>query len=188
MKPPKPRAEKLRSRSLRSAGIFAVVLAMLALAGCRYFTALAKQAGDSDDQSAEEQSKAAPAQITVENGQTYITLDPATQKRLGLAVTTLASTVTPAQATLPPIVLPVQELATARNNYLAAQVQRQKARLQAGVTANEYARQKTLYGEEQNISEKSLQSAEAAAQSDQADVAAPGQQLDLQAAALRQQR
>jgi hypothetical protein len=184
MKLPQPRAEKLRSKSLPAAAIFAVVLAMLALlAGCRYLTALANPSGDPG----EEQSKAAPAQIAVENGQTYITLDEPTQRRLGLTVTELTSTVTRAQTTLPAVVLAVQELSGARNSYVAAQAQLQKARLQAGFAAQEQARLKTLYGEDQNISQKSLQMAEATLQSDEADVAAAGQQLDLQAASLRQQ-
>ncbi len=122
--------------------------------------------------------------ITVENGQTLLTLDEATQKRLGFTVATLASTVTRAQATLPAVVLPVQELATARNSYVAAQTQLQKARLQAGVAAKEYARLETLSGD---IAQKSLQAAEAAQQSDEADVHAAEQQLNLQASAIRQQ-
>jgi hypothetical protein len=165
---------------------FAIVFAfslLVLLGGCR--SRNAPQSQPAQGQASE--SKPERAQITVENGQTYITLDEATQNRLGIAVTTLVSTETRAQATLPAVVLPVQELAAARNSYIAAQAQWQKARLQAGVTAKEYARLKTLYGDEQNISEKSLQSAEAAEQSDEADVRAASQQLGVQAASSRQE-
>jgi hypothetical protein len=142
---------------------------------------------DYGKQSAQTRSKKPPAQITVENGQTYITLDPATQNRLGFTVAALASTVTRAQATLPAVVLSVQELASARNSYVAAQAQLQKARLQAGVAAKEYARLKTLYLDDQNISEKSLQAAEATLRANEADVGAAEQQLNLQASTIRQQ-
>jgi membrane fusion protein, multidrug efflux system len=88
---------------------------------------------------------------------------------------------------VPAVVVPVQELATFRNTYVAAQAQLQKARIEAGVADKEYARLKALFGPEQNVSEKSLQAAEAALQSDDADVHAAEQQLNLQASALRQE-
>jgi multidrug efflux system membrane fusion protein len=197
MKPPNSRASQSRTTQSRttfaspcSVGILAVAVAMLALlGGCRSRTASNSQAAGNQaaGNQAGEQGKKEPAQITVENGQTYITLDEPTQKRLGFILATLASTTTRAQATLPAVVLSVQELASSRNAYIAAQAQLQKARLQAGVAGKEYARLKTLYGDEQNISEKSLQAAEAALQSDEADVGAAGQQLNLQASAIRQE-
>lgn len=165
-------------------GFFLLAIAMLALlGGCRSRQASTAPAAGGESSEARKE----PAQITVENGQTFLNLDEPTQKRLGFAVTMLTSTVTRAQAALPAVVLSAQELVTARNSYVAAQAQLQKARLQQGVAAKEYARLKTLYGEEQNISEKSLQAAEAGVQSDEADVAASEQQLNLQALALRQE-
>lgn len=139
------------------------------------------------DEHAETESKKAPAQITVENGRTLITLDAPTQQRLGFTVATLAATVTREQAAFPALVLSVQELATFRNTYVATQAQLQRARLQADLAAKEYARLKTLFAENQNVSEKSLQSAEAALQSDEADVHAAEQQLNLQASSIRQE-
>ncbi len=152
-------------------GMFLTVLAMLTLlGGCR-------NRADKKVEHTEAQSKKAPAQITVENGQTVIRLDAATQQRLGFTVATLASTVTRTQATFPAVVLSVQELATFRNTYVATQAQLQRARVQADVARKEYTRLKALFGENQNISEKSLQSAEAALQLDEADVRAAEQQL-----------
>ncbi len=157
--------------------------------GCRDQASPGQSKGDQSAQvqTKQVQTKRPPAQITVENGQTYITLDAATQKRLGFTVAALSSTVTRAQAMLPAMVLSVQELATARNSYIAAQAQLQKARLQAGVAAREYARFKTLYADEQNISEKALLGSEATLHSNEADVNAAEQQLNLQAAAIRQE-
>jgi hypothetical protein len=156
----------------------AVVMGMLA-GGCQNRAAKKEEAPAA-------RSKPAAA-ITVENGQTFITLDSATQKRLGFTVATLNASVTRAQATFPAVVVSVQELATFRNGYVAAEAQLQKARIEAGVADKEYARLKSLAGPEQNVSEKSLQTAEAALQSDEADVHAAEQQLNLQASALRQE-
>jgi hypothetical protein len=143
--------------------------------------------GDKDDAHSETQPKKAPAQIILETGQTLITLDTSTQTRLGLTIATLASTITRAQATFPAVVLSVQDLATFRSGYVASQAQLQKTHVQAGVASEEYTRLKTLFGENQNISEKSLQSAEGALQSDEVDVRAGEQQLSLQESGVQQE-
>jgi multidrug efflux system membrane fusion protein len=171
---------KSRARAAWLGLVAAALAALILLGGCQNRAAKKVEAPEA-------QSKQSPAQITVENGQTFITLDAATQKRLGFTVATLTSSVTRAQETFPAVVVSVQELATFRNTYVAAQAQLQKARIEAGVADKEYARLKALAGPEQNVSEKSLQAAEAALQLDEADVHAAEQQLNLQASALRQE-
>ncbi len=171
----------IRWSGIRSGMFVAALLLLMLLGGCQH------RAVDKKVESREAQAKKVPAEITVENGQTLITLDEPTQKRLGFTVASLASTVTRAQATYPAVVLSVQELATFRNTYVASQAQLQKARVQSDLAGKEYARLKALFGENQNISEKSLQSAEAALQSDEAEVRAGEQQLNLQASSLRQE-
>jgi hypothetical protein len=44
---------------------------------------------DKDDENRRSQAKKAPAQISVENGQTVLTIDMSTQNRLGLEIATL---------------------------------------------------------------------------------------------------
>jgi hypothetical protein len=157
-----------------SIGIFIVILVTLTfLGGCN-------NAFDKDDENRQALAQKGPAQISTENGQTVLTLDSPTQNRLGLEVVTLTATVTRAQATLPAVVLSVQDLAASRNSYVAAQAQVQKARVEADVARKEYARLKTLFEENQNISEKSLQSAEGTLETNEADVHAGEQQLTLQ--------
>ena len=169
-----------RTRSTQSIGIVIVGLVILALlVGCQNRV-------DKDDEHPETQTKKGPAQIAVENGQTLITLDTPTQDRLGLKIVTLTSTITRAQATFPAVVLAIQDLATSRNAYVATEAQLQRARVQADVAGKEYTRLNTLFGENQNISEKSLQAAEGALQSDEADVRAAEQQLSLQESSVRQ--
>lgn len=170
-----------RLASIGSIGIFIVTLLTLTfLAACRdHF--------DKDDADRQAQAKKGPAQISVENGQTLLTLDTPTQKRLGLEVAALAATVTRAQITSPAVVLPVQDLVTFRNSYIATQAQLQKSRVEVGVARKEYIRLKTLFEGNQNISEKSLQSAEGTLQTSEADERAGEQQLNLQESVVRQE-
>ena len=171
------------SRPTNNAAIGIFVFALLTLTllgGC-------KNPFDKDEEDRQAQTKKGPAQISTENGQTVLTLDSPTQKRLGLEVTTVVETVTRAQATFPAVVLSVQDLTAFRNTYIAAQTQVQKARVEAEVAHKEYTRLKTLFEENQNTSEKSLQSAEATLRVNEADVHAGQQELRLQESVASQQ-
>ena len=172
---------KPRHITIGSIGIFIVALLTLTFLGA------CQNRIDKDDVDQHAQAKKGPAQISVENGQTVLTLDTPTQKRLGLEVATLTATITHAQATSPAIVLPVQDLATFRNSYIATQAQLQKSRVEVDVAGKEYTRLKTLFDENQNISEKSLQSAEATLQTNETDERAGAQQLNLQESIVRQE-
>jgi hypothetical protein len=142
---------------------------------------------DKDDEVRHAHTKNGPAQISVENGEAVLALDKATQSRLGLEVATLTATVTRAQVTSPAVVLPVQDLATFRNSYIATQTQLQKSRVELDVARKEYARLKALFEQDHNISEKSLQSAEGTVKVSEADERAGEQQLNLQKSMVRQE-
>jgi hypothetical protein len=174
---------KSHSRLMNSGSIEILIFSLLTLTllgGC-------KNSFDKDDENRQAQATKGPAQISTENGQTVLTLDSTTQHRLGLEVTTLTATVTRAQATFPAVVLSVQDLTASRITYIAAQTQVQKANVEAEVAYKEYTRLKTLFDENQNISEKSLQSAEATLRANEADVRAGEQQLALQESVARQE-
>jgi hypothetical protein len=168
-------------RNSGSIGIFLVILLTLTFLGS------CKNRFDKDDEDRHALGQKGPAQIATENGQTALTLDSPTQNRLGLEVVTLAATVTRAQATFPAVVLSVQDLAASRNSYIAAQTQVQKAHIEADLARKEYTRLKTLFEENQNISEKSLQSAESTLDANEADVRAGEQQQALLGFVARQQ-
>ena len=155
------------------------------LSGCRGQSGSGD--GDADDQATLPQTQKSPAQISVVNGESVITLDAATQTRLGLTVAPLATTTSHAQQQFPAVVLSTTDLATLRGNLLAAQAQLQKARVTADVATKEYARLKTLYSPDQNISRKSLEAAEGESEADQTDVTAAQQQVDLQKSLIAQQ-
>ena len=173
--------DKPRQITIGSIGIFIVALLTLTFLGACH------NRSDKDDADRQAQAKKGPAQISVENGQTVLTLDTPTQSRLGLEVTTLTPTVTRPQVTSPAVVLPVQDLAAFRNGYIATQTQLQKLRVELDVTRKEYTRLKTLFEQDHNISEKSLQSTEGALKANEADERAGEQQRDLQKSMVRQE-
>lgn len=170
-----------RLPKIGSIGIFIITLLMLT------FLAACQDRFDKDDADRQAQSKKGPAQVSMENGQTVLTLDTPTQNRLGIEVATLTATVTRAQVKLPAVILSVQDLATFRTGYVAAQTQLQKSKVEADVTRKEYARLKSLFEQNQNASEKSLQSIEGTLQVNEADVRAVEQQLNLQESVVRQE-
>lgn len=164
-----------------SVGILVVTLLMMIFLGaCR-------NRFDTDDTDRQEQAKKGPAQVSVENGQTILTLDAAAQNRLDLEVVTLATSVGRQQLTSPAVVLSVQDLATSRNCYVAMQAQLQKSRVAEDVARKEYTRLKTLFEANQNISEKSLQSAQGSLETSEAEVRAEEQQVNLQESVVRQE-
>jgi len=163
--------------TFRVALLFALAPALL-LGGCR------DRSGDAG-QSPSTQQRTAAAQITVENGRTVITLDAATQQRLGIGVIALASRATHMRASYPAVVLSVEPLAANRAQYVAGQSRQRKAQIRAAVARKEYERLKLLAGPEKNVSEKALQAAEANWQDAEADARAAADQLELQVVALR---
>jgi hypothetical protein len=114
-------------------------------------------------------------------------MDTATQNRLGLVTSTVTDITTRREITAPGVVLTAQDLTSFRNSYVAAQAQLQKSRVEADVAGKEYSRLKVLFDENQNISEKTLQSAEGALQASKVDVRAAEQQLILQESLVQQQ-
>ncbi len=174
---------KPHSRLTNSGSIEILIFTLLTLTllgGC-------KNPFDKDDENRQAQTKKGPAQISMENGQTVLTLDSPTQTRLGLEVATLVATVTRGRARFPAVVLSVQDLTASRNTYIAAHAQVHKANVEAEVVRKEYTRLKTLFEENQNVSEKALQSAEATLQTNEADVRAGEQQLTLLESVARQE-
>ena len=152
------------------------------------FSSGCKGSRDTDEEPASPKSAANPAaQISFSNGEATLTLDQQTQKRMGVEVATLTTTVTRAQAAVPAVVLAVQDLAAFRNGYVAAMLQIEKDRVDIEVAQKEYARLKTLFDNNQNASEKALQSVEGGLRSLQADERSAEQQLNLQGAIAEQQ-
>jgi hypothetical protein len=142
---------------------------------------------DADDD--EEDKKAAvtvPSHVSVQNGQTVITLDRATQRRMGLITAVLASAGAHAEEIASATILSTEELLTLRNNYVAAQSQLQKAQASVSVSEAAYQRLKNLYERNQDASQKSVQAAQGVLSTDLATLSAAQQDLALQKFAAQQ--
>jgi hypothetical protein len=154
--------------------------ALLLLAGCN-------RTPDEGPGEEEAGPRKSPAELSWAEGQAVLTLETTAQKRLGLATTALPASAKRSEIRAPAVVLSVLDLVSSRNSYVAAQVQLAKSRADAEVARREYSRLKTLFGENQNTSEKSLQAAEAVSKARDADLTAAEQQTALEEAAVRQE-
>jgi len=166
--------------------LFAAALAlMLAVILTRLIVPGRKAAADQDDDDAEQAIKP-PSRVSIQNGQTILTLDTRTQSQAGATVAPLKQATSRGEMTAPAIVLSAQGLVSARTSYMAEQINLQKAQVNVHVAQEEYDRLKILYERRQNASQKSVQAAWGILRSDQADVEGAQQALALQADAVRQ--
>ena len=144
-------------------------------------------AWDADDEEEEKKNTiAAPSRVALENGRVLITLDAATQQRIGLTTVALTWTAARAEQMAYATVLPTQDLLALRTNYLTAQSQLQKAQASVAVSRAEYQRLKNLYDHNQDASQKSVQAARGVFDTDLATLSAAEQNLELQKLAIQQ--
>ncbi len=161
----------------------ALVMAVILI---RTFAQVRRDPPDQGEEEEKEKAIKKPSRVSVQNGETVLTLDPETQSRVGITVASLEAITAREQITAPAVVLSAQDLVSVRNNYVAALARLEKARANVDIAQQESDRLKTLYHDNQNASQKALQSAQGTLRSDQADAQAAKQDLELQAAALRQ--
>ncbi len=147
------------------------------------FTAAHRADKDEEDQ---EESVKTPSHVSVENGSTVITLDQQTQRREGIRVAPVTQASMRAELRGSAVLLAVSDLATLRNNYVAARTKLQRDQVDLGVSRSQYERTKTLYEQNQNMSLKAMQDAEAAYRNNQAQVSADEQEAKLQLDTVRQ--
>lgn len=81
----------------------------LAVMMIRTFAQVRKDRPDRDEDEESEKAIKPPSRVSVQNGQTVLTLDPTTQSRAGVSVTTLKAMSSREQVTAPAVVLSGQE-------------------------------------------------------------------------------
>ncbi|MBZ5512876.1 MAG: hypothetical protein LAN70_17150 [Acidobacteriia bacterium] len=138
---------------------------------------------DTDD---EDEVVKAPSRVAVKNGRRVINLDQQTQTEEHIAVTEPAPTSMRAELRGTAMVLPVSDLATLRNNYVAARAKVERAGVDIALSKSSYERIKTLYEQNQNMSLKAKQDAEATYRSNQAQARAAELDAKLQVDTVRQ--
>jgi hypothetical protein len=169
-------------RKTRICLLIATLLMLPFLGGCR-------TGKDPDDEDRVRTSPATPppAQISFENGEVILTMDEEAQKRLGIEIKALGGSSNRPQADMPATVLSVQDLASFRNGYVSSASQIEKNRVDIDVARKQYARTKSLFDSDQNISAKVLESAEGNLRALETEERAAEQQLSLQGSMAEQQ-
>ena len=130
---------------------------------------------------------AAKQSVSVVNGLTIVTLDPAVQTQSGIQVEPLVAMEHRTETTAYGTVLDLQPLIDLRTRYLSAQAQANAARAIAAASQKESERNRILYQDNQNVSLKAYQTAQAASLSDQAKMQAAAMNLQNVKGAVLQQ-
>ena len=121
----------------------------------------------------------AASRVTIQDGENVVTLDPATQNTSGIVVAPLEPSSHREEMKAYGTVVELQGLGDLRNSFITAQVQVEKARVDLVVSRKDYERLKALHEDNQNISAKALQAAEAKWRSDEANVRAAQEALQM---------
>jgi hypothetical protein len=174
------------NREFNKTGIclfMATLLPLMLAAGCKGRI----DADDPDDRPRTAAATPPPAKISFENGEVTLTMDEQAQKRMGIEVSPLAGTSNRPQADVPATVLSAQDLASFRNSYVAAASQIEKSKVDIGVAGKQYARAKSLFDSDQNISAKVLETSEGNLRALETEERAAEQQLQVQGSLAEQQ-
>jgi len=137
--------------------------------------------------------------VTIQGGESVVTLDKATQVESGVVTAPLQSISYREELQAYGIILELQTLVDLRknlidlrknlihlrNNHAAAKAQMEKGLASLDVSRKQYDRLKTLYEDDRNVSEKALEAGEAVWRSDEANVEASRQGLLASQEALR---
>lgn len=131
---------------------------------------------------------AAPAsRVSNENGQTIVTLDEATQTRSGIATSALTAMNRQVEQTAYGSVLDLQPLIDLQTRYRAAAADVASARAALDASSQEAERDRVLFQDHMDISQKTLQAAQAAWSVDQARLQSAEASLEGVRASAQQQ-
>lgn len=123
-------------------------------------------------EASEEAKPAASAErVSVESGQTIVTIDAATAARSHVTAAPLGAAQQSPSATTFATAVDVRDLVDARSQLDVARAQAAQSRARLGAAEAEYARLKALHDDNRNISDRVLQEAEANVRAEQAGVA-----------------
>jgi hypothetical protein len=167
------------------------LIAVLAVTTAASVTAVvfmaAHRADPEEHDEDQEEAVTTASHISVENGRTVVRLDAQAQARDGIRVAPVEPASMRARLRGTAVVLAAGSLAASRNGYVAAQTKLERDRVALDVSRVQYERVKTLYEQNQNMSLKSMQDADAVYRSNQAQVTADAQDAALQLDTVRQQ-
>lgn len=164
-----------------------LLIAVIALVATAMIGVLVRAARQTDTDQDHDERPPAPAVASAQNAPALVTLDTTTQAREGIRVELISATSMRAELRGTAVILAAGDLAAARNSYFAAahtNLERDQANV--GVAQSQYERVKKLYEQDQNMSLKAMQDAEAAYRSSQAQLATDQQDARLELDVVRQ--
>lgn len=126
------------------------------------------------------------SRVSAEGGHVFIQLDASTEARMGLKVSPLRATTHQQELPGAAMVLSAQDLTELRRSYLVAATDLEKARANLSASQQEYQRLETLHQQDQNVSAKAVQAAEAVWRTDEANFHSAQNVLSLNEIMLRQ--
>ncbi len=144
-----------------------ILTALIVIVSFLIWAFTAKRGGSAAQREEEHAEKEKP-HVSAEGGETAITLGKEVQEKGGIVISRLATVTHRQEIRAYGTVLQTQDLLDLRNSYIAAKAQVEKATAALDASSREYVRLKALHEEERNISDKSLQAAEAVRRSDEA--------------------
>lgn len=162
--------------------LLAVSIVLAAAAGWYVYRTMSAMPGPSAPAPA---AQAQPVQTV--NGETVVTVAPDAQRASRIEVTPIAATAVRPERTAYATVIDLQPWFDLRNRAAAARADRESARAQAAASRAQYERSRTLFDDDRNVSQKNLQAALAAMQTDQAKLRSAAALQDDLDASLRQQ-
>ncbi len=163
------------------------MVAMTAVAAILAFSAWhLTQGREEAAESKPEQPAEAPAS-SGKAGEQVVVLDQAAEMKSGVAAAPLQPISYHRQVQAYGAVLPLQGLIDLRNSIETARSQREKAAAMLETSRREYERLKVLHADDRNVSDKALQTAEAAWKTDEANVRAARAALNAIEQNARQQ-
>lgn len=141
-------------------------------------------------QQAEERERERPvkaaSRVMAQDGGTAVVLDAATQKRADIGVAPVHEMSRRGEIEAIASVLAAQELIDLRSGYIAARAQADKAKAALQASHGEYERVKELHNDEQNLSLKALEAAQAQWRIDEAAARGAGEAVDAVEQSARQ--
>lgn len=160
-------------QSLRVILVLAVVLGIGGVLVAGFVAAKSEQTADADSDAPIE----APARAVQHGGKTVLSFDGAAQRENGISVATLLTERRRAESQATGIVLQLQPLLDLKKNYNAVLMDLAKAQAAAHASGAEYKRLAELNRGSNNVSEKAVETAQAAAETDQATLTNARQSL-----------
>jgi hypothetical protein len=127
------------------------------------------------------------SRVSIQDGESIVTLDSATQMKSGITTTPLEPVSHHGELRAYGMVLSPQDLVDLRDRYAAAKARLEKAQAGLEVSGKAYERLKVLRENNRNISEKALQAAEATWRSNEAEARAAEEALRVLEDNARQQ-